>query len=386
MTETPTGPSKAVARYDGPRSITDLREYALLLAFDTNPEGLYKDNQALPRTFRGNPGAVAFAVEYAKALDVSPTTAIMGVHMIDGKLSASSGLISGLIRRAGHKIRTWSEGSVTAGDFVAITTIVRADDPDFTYESRWDLDRAVRARLLRRTDEGRYVATKEKSGWDTYPENMAKARSITECARDAAEDAVLGVHYTPEELGAEIDAAGEPIYNVTQVPEQRPEPRRQDAQERPQEPPTPTPAPTPTAPPAAPQNDAAAEGPDLAAIADECRTRILTAKTATELTKVWSDPRLINSTKSRAEVLMTADERFVECSVFDLFGKAGRALRDGGAPLVAQEFTDADGQRHTHPAAVACEDVDCVDDGVRDAHVVPEEGSPEPGREGDRRA
>ena len=327
MTETPTPPSRAVAlRYDGPRGIADLREYALLLAFDTNPEGQYKRNDALPATFRGNPGAVAFAVEYAKALDVSPVTAIMGVHMIDGKLAASAGLISALVRRAGHRIRTWTEGTIEAGTFRAMTTITRHDDPDFEYRSEWTLERAARAGLMRRDDRGRLVAVKARSGWDNYPENMAKARSITEASRDAAEDAILGVHYTPEELGVDVDDTGEPVYTVTQVDNPAPAPPR-----------APAPAAVPEEAPAPPR-----------ALVDEIRAGILDARTEEALVAVW-DSKV--KTKARGEAMVTADEHGVETTVLALLLRAGEAIRAGHPLTGGDDVVDADVVEDATPAA-----------------------------------
>jgi hypothetical protein len=215
--ETPAAkppPSTAVSRYDGPRNVTELRAYAELLAGSDNPR---YQSQVLPRQFRGNPSAVAFAVEYARALNMPPVTAITGMHVIDGKPSATAGLISALIRNAGHKLRIWTEGTFEGGDLAAYCTIVRHDDPGHTYKTVWTLPRAVRADLLKLTDDGRYVAFKPNSGWDKYQEAMLKARALTECARDAAEDALFGMHYTPEELGASVDQNGEVVYTVTQV-------------------------------------------------------------------------------------------------------------------------------------------------------------------------
>src|SRR6185312_3022660 len=40
------------------------------------------------------------------------------------------------------------------------------------------------------------------------PASMLKSRAITQCARDACEEALFGLHYTPEELGAEVDEDG----------------------------------------------------------------------------------------------------------------------------------------------------------------------------------
>ena len=43
---------------------------------------------------------------------------------------------------------------------------------------------------------------------------MLKARAITQCARDACEEALFGLHYTPEELGAEVDEDGVVVAEV----------------------------------------------------------------------------------------------------------------------------------------------------------------------------
>lgn len=339
MTETPKppAPSRAVARYDGPRSTPDLQAYAMLLAFDTNPEGRYKPNNALPVAFRGNPAAVAFATEYAKALDVSPVTALIGMHIVDGKPTASAGLISGLVRRAGHKIRTWVEGSIEEGTAKGITTITRADDPDFEYRAEWTLDRAVRAGLMNRTADGRVVAAKPKSAWATYPENMLKSRSITECARDAAEDAILGVHYTPEELGVDVDESGDPVYTVTQVPDAPPPTPATPptpAAPRPQEPSSATAAPEAAEDESGPESAANAPAVDLDAIVDECRSRILRARTLDpDLAQVWGNEPVLNSIE-RATNMRTHDHNGEECSILDLFHAASAAIR-AGAPLLS---------------------------------------------------
>ena len=44
--------------------------------------------------------------------------------------------------------------------------------------------------------------------WKDYPASMLKSRAITQCARDACEEALFGLHYTPEELGADVDEDG----------------------------------------------------------------------------------------------------------------------------------------------------------------------------------
>lgn len=149
-------------------------------------------SKLLPPDYRGNPANVLFAIQYAEALGVAPIHAITSIHVISGKPSASADLIAGLVRRAGHKLR------VQSSDTKAVATIIRADDPDFPYVAEWDMEKAKAAGLL------------TNPSWKKYPAAMLRSRAITEVARQGASDALFGVAYTPEELGAEVDAHGAP--------------------------------------------------------------------------------------------------------------------------------------------------------------------------------
>lgn len=163
------------------------------------------DSGLLPQQYRKQPANLLYAIEYAEMLGLPPMAAITGIHVIDGKPTASAGLISGLVRRAGHRLR------VSGDDTHAVAEIVRCDDPEFTFRAEWTIDRARQAGLL------------EKKGdtWQRYPAAMLKARVVTEVARDAAEEALSGMHYTPEELGAEVDEEGKPTL-PTEPPKQDP--------------------------------------------------------------------------------------------------------------------------------------------------------------------
>lgn len=360
-TTTPPGPSsKSIARYDGPRTIDELERYSLLLAVTTLPNGEQRRNETLPVAFRGNPAGVAFAVEYAKALDVSPITALIGMHIIDGKPTASAGLISALVRRAGHRIRTWTEGSIDEGTFKAITTIERFDDPGFVYRSEWTLERAVRASLMRRTDDGRLVASKPKSGWDNYPENMCKSRTITEAARDGAEDAILGVHYTPEELGVDVDETGEPIYTVTTLPPRPENPSEavQEAAQRAAETVRQSQAGEPEQAPEKP-----AETPTMPTdVADDVRQQILEATGRDALAAAWSTGGSNEAAFRGTEV---ADENGETISLYDLFARAVEACKVGTAPLLKPDQGTPAAEVDTPPADP---------DGAVDAVIVEDRG------------
>lgn len=145
----------------------------------------------LPAQYRGNPANLLYAVEYAEALQIHPVAALNGIHVIEGKPSASAQLIAGLVRRAGHRLR------VSFVDGIATAVVIRSDDPDFTFTASWDMTRANAAGLT------------GKSNWKKYPDAMLKSRAITEVARDACSEALFGIIYTAEELGyADTDEDG----------------------------------------------------------------------------------------------------------------------------------------------------------------------------------
>ena len=149
--------------------------------------------QLLPKAYQKNPANLLYAIEYAEALGISPISAVTSIHVIDGKPTASAQLIAGLGRRAGHKVRVAFD-PVTK---TATAQVIRKDDPDFVFESVWTMTRAQGAGLT------------GKDVWRKYPDAMLKARAITEVARDAFPEALFGVVYTAEELGAvDVDEDG----------------------------------------------------------------------------------------------------------------------------------------------------------------------------------
>jgi hypothetical protein len=149
--------------------------------------------QLLPKAYQKNPANLLYAIEYAEALGISPISAVTSIHVIDGKPTASAQLIAGLGRRAGHKVRVAFDPATKT----ATAQVIRKDDPDFVFESVWTMTRAQGAGLT------------GKDVWRKYPDAMLKARAITEVARDAFPEALFGVVYTAEELGAvDVDEDG----------------------------------------------------------------------------------------------------------------------------------------------------------------------------------
>lgn len=147
----------------------------------------------LPESYRSQPQNVLYAIEYGRTLGITPMAAMTGVHVIKGKPTASAALISALVRRAGHKLRV-------RGDAQSATAqIIRSDDPEYVFEATFTMQDARNANLA------------NKDTWKQFPGAMLKSRAITQVARDACEEVLFGLHYTAEELGADVDQDGAPV-------------------------------------------------------------------------------------------------------------------------------------------------------------------------------
>lgn len=149
----------------------------------------------LPNQYRSHPENLFYAAEYADALGIPRIAVLTSIYVIDGKPAAQADLIQSLVRMAGHRLRV-----VVAPDGQSVTaSLIRGDDPDFEFTSTWTLERAATAGLA------------GGANWRKYPVAMMSARAITEVARQGAAEALLGIRYTPEELGAEVvDEEGAP--------------------------------------------------------------------------------------------------------------------------------------------------------------------------------
>jgi hypothetical protein len=190
---------------------------AVAAAGDLVPKGYRNEDGS------ANPAKVLVAAEYATMIGLHPLAGLTGINVIDGKASLSPALMSALIRRAGHKLRVTTTGTVEGGDFAATATIIRRDDPDAPYSATWTPQRAQRAGLCTYTIDPKTkqwaVTAQSKYGktlpWQAYTEALCKARAISEVAREAAEDVLFGIAYTSEELGADPDGDDGGFIDVT---------------------------------------------------------------------------------------------------------------------------------------------------------------------------
>jgi hypothetical protein len=152
------------------------------LAADMAYAKVVSSGAMLPAQYRGKPADILIAMGLGRAMGLSPAESLYRIHVIQGRPTASAELIAANVRKAGHILRV--KGDETS----ARAVIIRSDDPDFEFESTWNLDRAKRLGLA------------SKDGWQKQPGTMMRWRAITEVARLACPEALYGVAYVAEEI------------------------------------------------------------------------------------------------------------------------------------------------------------------------------------------
>lgn len=195
-------------------TLDERMRYANAIAHAGNlvPMGLRDQNGGM------NPGKVMMVMEQAIALGFHPMVGVNNINVIDGKLSLSPAMMQAAIRKAGHTLRIEKVGTIENGDYAVTAVLIRSDDPDFEFKTTWTPHRAARAGLCTYDLDVRsniwMVRASSRSGkvlpWQAYTEAMCKARAISEVCMEGATDVLMGA-YTPEELGAEVNEAGEAI-------------------------------------------------------------------------------------------------------------------------------------------------------------------------------
>lgn len=212
-------------------SLDEKRAYVQTLASagELLPKGLWA-NVKNPETGlmenRPSPGKVMLIVETGVMLGLHPMAALQGIEVIEGKPTLKPALMSALIREAGHILRIEQTGTVAGGDLMVTTTGIRSDDPDHPYVYSWTPFDAIPAGLIDSytpNSSGIWqVRARSKDGkvlpWEAYTARMCRWRSLSDVGTAGFEDVLMGMHYTPDELGAIVNADGEVVHVIDADP------------------------------------------------------------------------------------------------------------------------------------------------------------------------
>lgn len=141
-------------------------------------------------------------------LGMGLTAAFEFIHVIDGKPSISPKGTLALIHRSGELRKLMIDDVVDDEGNPVRCNVHMERINGFQYGVTYSMDDARRANLV-----------KPGSAWEKYPANMLRWRAVGYCA-DVVFPDVIGGMLRPEELGAEVDEGGEPLWSevTTTVP------------------------------------------------------------------------------------------------------------------------------------------------------------------------
>ena len=145
------------------------------------------NTEFVPKSLRGNPGAIAACVLYGDELGIGPMQALAKISVIEGRPTLSAEAQRALILAAGHDM--W----VVESSNTKVTIAGRRSNSDNVSTVTWTMDDAKRAGLAGRQN------------WRTYPRQMLTARATAELARLIFADAVGGLLATEELEGDDVD-------------------------------------------------------------------------------------------------------------------------------------------------------------------------------------
>lgn len=148
----------------------------------------------LPPSIKTPEQALAVAMKGSE-VGFAPMQSFAQVNIIGGKPALSAEGMNYLIRKNFPKAKIL----ILERTNLICKIKVKRDAEDFPTEFSFSMEDAKLAQLL------------ANPSWQKYPRAMLFARCFSEMARTIFPDAIGGISYTPEELGASVNEAGEMI-------------------------------------------------------------------------------------------------------------------------------------------------------------------------------
>lgn len=145
-------------------------------------------------------------------IGVPPMQSIQLLAMINGRITAHSEAVPGILWAKGFKIREWFTGKEMADDWTAHCELTRPSGEKI--EGSYSVADAKKAGLWDQSPtKTAYGKTKPNdSAWFRFPKRMLKARALGFAGKDGGADALKGIHIRDE---AEDIAAIRDMRDVT---------------------------------------------------------------------------------------------------------------------------------------------------------------------------
>lgn len=164
-------------------------------------QAVARAGDAVPKSYRQNPGAVLLAAEWAQPRGLDLLTAIQGVTFISGKPVIDATLQRALAKRAGYRVKPTQVSAESA-------TVQVWEGDDLLGEATYTMADAKLANLA------------QKDNWRQNPQAMLVARATTQAMRWYAPDVMVGV-FTDDEVDS---SASDAVAVLDPQPQVEPEP------------------------------------------------------------------------------------------------------------------------------------------------------------------
>ena len=137
-------------------------------------------------------------------LGLGPMAAMKGIYIIEGKPSLSSNVMAALVKRSAsydYRIVEHTE---------EVCRLAFLQDGQEIGESEFTI---AQASEVKAKEAGKWIPLTETTRWKQYPKAMLFARALSQGVRWYCPDLMnSSPAYTPEELGAAVDAQGEVVH------------------------------------------------------------------------------------------------------------------------------------------------------------------------------
>lgn len=183
------------ARKDPSDPVTRVQRLGSLLA----ASGYFKDAEDVAKA--------AVKIMAGEELGIPPVAAMMGINVIKGKTSLSANLMAASLRRHGYDYR-----------------IVRLDNQGCLIKFLGKLENGKREELgvsefTEADAKAALLVGKEGDMYKKFPRNMFFGRAMSNGVKWYTPEVTSGIPiYTPEELGAQVDADGELVGAIHEEP------------------------------------------------------------------------------------------------------------------------------------------------------------------------
>lgn len=171
------------------------------------------NSKMLPAHLVGDEASVFSVMLAARSLNIPMWAAMQQIIVQQGRTSMTSSLMQSLVLRSGWNLYVRSSSNEGA--------TVRAERPGIGVDGcgwadvSFTLDQALTAGLLTKNPQsGRLQARSQKGNklpWELYTEDMFVSKAIARGARRYFADVLMGMLYTPDEVGVEVDEDGQPV-------------------------------------------------------------------------------------------------------------------------------------------------------------------------------